>query len=333
MAGKNLFGRNRKIKKVGLIVLIAILPLSLLALVLHLKIEKNKGLDSSELVKENNNSLGNSSHQPILLAVLIVSDPTKSATRRTIRETWLSLSDSRVKHFFVIGSKGLTSEVLQDVNDESATFNDLLILDSVAESYYTLTNKVLSGFQWVVFNHQFNFILKCDDDSYVKLPLLLDELAKQPQKQLYWGFFKGGSTVFRNGKWSENDWFVCDTYLPYALGGGYILSQDLVEYLANNAPLLQQFKSEDVSVGLWLSPLKIHRVHDVRFNTEYKSRGCFNSYLITHKQSANEMREMHSNLVRTGELCSTEIRLRYSYNYNWTAPPTKCCKDFDPELP
>nr|CAG4637216.1 EOG090X0A8N [Ceriodaphnia reticulata]SVE73090.1 EOG090X0A8N [Ceriodaphnia reticulata] len=267
------------------------------------------------------------------LIVLIMSDPTKAATRRVIRETWLSVHNNKVRHFFVVGSKGLTEEVRQGVINENSVHHDLLILDSISESYTSLTGKVLTGIQWLHSNYEFNFLLKCDDDSFVRISPLLEELQKQPQKLLYWGFFKGGSTVFQKGKWKENGWFLCDTYLPYALGGGYILSSDLVEFLAKCAPLLQHYKSEDVSVGVWLSPLKIHRVHDVRFDTEFKSRGCYNDYLITHKQGAIDMRTKHTNLIKTGNLCPSELRVRYSYNYNWTVPPSKCCKNFDPELP
>ena len=44
------------------------------------------------------------------------------------------------------------------------------------------------------------------------------------------------------------------------------------------------WNSEDISVGGWLGPVRVNRVHSTRFDTEAKSRGCQNSYLITHKQ-------------------------------------------------
>lgn len=329
------FGRNRNAKKIGLILCLTTVPLLLLVLTLHLKTRQNQDeVTSANFSHENQNTMQKSDKMPIHLMVLIISSPTKAGTRRAIRETWLSTNmDSRVLHFFIIGSRGLTTEVLQEIETERSTYKDIVVLDSVSESYESLTGKVLASLQWLVSNYEFDFVLKCDDDTYVRIPPLLDALAKQPQRLLYWGFFKGGANVFRKGKWKEEDWFLCDTYLPYARGGGYILSSDLVQHLVSSASLLQHYRSEDVSVGLWLSPLKIHRVHDVRFDTEYKSRGCFNSYLITHKQSANEMREKHSHLDRTGKLCPTETRLRYSYNYNWTVRSSECCKNFDPDLP
>ncbi len=81
-------------------------------------------------------------------------------------------------------------------------------------------------------------------------------------------------------------WALCDLYLPYATGGGYLLGSQLVAYLAENAHHLTRFFNEDVSVGAWLAPLNITRVHDTRFDTEWKvgvgwsvvfsaSDGCF----------------------------------------------------------
>lgn len=239
----------------------------------------------------------------------------------------------RVRHFFVIGSREISSSVLTDLLEETRLYNDIMFLESIPENYKSLSENVLAAMKQLHIKYKFNFVLKCDDDSFVQVPRLLDALTKQPQQHLYWGFFKGGSHVFHQGKWKEPDWFLCDTYLPYALGGGYILSYDLVEYLTLSSPLLQHYNSEDVSVGLWLSPLKINRVHDYRFDTEFKSRGCFNQYLITHKQTVEDMHEKKSNLDTIGKMCQTEVRFRYSYNYNWTVPPSKCCKSFDSELP
>jgi hypothetical protein len=39
-------------------------------------------------------------------------------------------------------------------------------------------------------------------------------------------------------------WFFSERYLPYALGGGYVLSSPLVRYLADNGDRFLQFHSE-----------------------------------------------------------------------------------------
>ena len=70
-----------------------------------------------------------------------------------------------------------------------------------------------------------------DDDSYVQLPVLIDELKNSNfEKELYWGFFDGRAPVQSKGKWVEKDYKLCDRYIPYALGGGYVLSQVRLDF-------------------------------------------------------------------------------------------------------
>ena len=72
-------------------------------------------------------------------------------------------------------------------------------------------------------------------------------------------------------------------------------------------------------------PLEVHRVHDTRFDTEWRSRGCANTDLVSHKQSVEEMRSKQYSLVARGTLCERETVVRGAYEYNWKVPPSKCC--------
>jgi len=64
----------------------------------------------------------------------------------------------------------------------------------------------------------------------------------------------------------------------------------------------------------------------VRFDTEYRSRGCSNQYMITHKLTIQNMMSMHDYYqASSGTLCPKEFRNRMSYQYNWTVPPSQCC--------
>jgi galactosylxylosylprotein 3-beta-galactosyltransferase len=137
----------------------------------------------------------------------------------------------------------------------------------------------------------------------VRVSQLLRSLKDISHPHLYWGFIDGRAPVHKTGKWMERDWVLCDRYLPYALGGGYVLAYDLVQFVAANARYFKmcvskrtticsthspfhpcRYNSEDVSVGAWLAGIDVHYVHDPRFDTEWMSRGCNNEYLVTHKQ-------------------------------------------------
>ncbi|XP_043272018.1 beta-1,3-galactosyltransferase 6 isoform X2 [Venturia canescens] len=264
------------------------------------------------------------------LIILILTHPDAMRNRDTIRKTWLSDKHQNVKHLFAIGTFDLQPEQMDTLQSEKHKYNDLLLLAKLEDSYGTLTKKVLISLKEIYATYEFDFLLKCDDDSLVLVHKVLRELdkweMKGTKKELYWGYFNGKAQVKKRGPWKEHDWNLCDYYLPYAVGGGYVLSSNLIKFIAGSADVLRLYNSEDVSVGLWLAPLaNVERKHDVRFDTEYLSRGCSNVYIITHKQSVESMTNLYDHYRSAGVLCARESRNRMSYNYNWTVPPSQCC--------
>ncbi len=70
----------------------------------------------------------------------------------------------------------------------------------------------------------------------------------------------------------------------------------------------------------------MNRVHDVTFDTEYKSRGCNNEHTISHKQSVTDMYKKYHELTVNDRLCEVEHVARLSFDYDWTVKPSQCCK-------
>ena len=266
---------------------------------------------------------------PYTVFILILSSSENVERRKAIRETWLhniQLKLPNVGYRFVIANTHDRS-LQEQVEKEQRLHQDVVWFENILENYNMLTSKVIESFKWVNKNIQTDFVLKCDDDSFVVIERLLETIREEvllPSK-LYWGYFRGGSSVKRSGKWAENEWNLCDKYLPFAFGGGYILSSDLVRYIVINLNYLKQYKNEDVTIGAWLSTLAITRKHDNRFNTESKSRGCGNTYLITHKETPDSMREKHEHFTKTGNICSEEFNIIPGYIYNWNVLPSLCC--------
>ncbi len=191
--------------------------------------------------------------------IIILSSPNGYEKRKAIRETWLSFqvpNNLKVGHRFVIGTSGLDNELLENLFKERNQHGDLLLLSNHEDNYYLLTMKLLKTFIWVKNNVQSNFILKVDDDSFVRTNVLVKDLAAREKfERIYWGFFRGDANVKKIGKWAEKNWILCDKYLPYANGGGYLLSQDLVNYMAKISDMLQIYNNEDVAVGKGSIPL------------------------------------------------------------------------------
>lgn len=265
---------------------------------------------------------------------LIFTSVNNIARRNCIRNTWVNFGKNlQFKYYFVIGTDQFSSTINDELSRENSKNNDLLLLPNLSDTYNNLSLKLLQSLKWTNDNHRgkFQFILKVDDDSFVRIDALYNYLEQLYQnnhsgKPIYLGFFDGRAHVKQKGIWKEKNWFLCDRYLPYAVGGGYVLSHELIRYISVNAPLFQLYQSEDVTLGTWLAPLSIERKHDIRFDTEYRSRGCFNTFLVQHKQTINEMKMKYNSLLNYGQLCpEKQFQNRLTYEYNWNVLPSKCC--------
>ena len=154
--------------------------------------------------------------QSTFLVIVIISHPKNVERRNVIRETWLNIQDRNIRKdvlpLFVVGNDNLSELLLKNLEKETTSNNDVLVLP-IQETYTSLTQKVLSALVQVERNVKFSFLLKVDDDSFVNLPIMVDELRNSNyNKGLYWGFFDGRAPVQRTGKWAEGDYVLCDRY-------------------------------------------------------------------------------------------------------------------------
>lgn len=165
----------------------------------------------------------------IKLLVLVISAVKNQKRRDAIRETWAQAKGDIEVRF--VSSRDTF------LNAEKLVHNDILEVD-LADEYRLLSSKLLKAFDCVQ-NLNFEYLLKCDDDTFVDIPKIIRELKHAPISKFYWGYFDGNAHIKRAGKWKETGWILCDKYLPYALGGGYVLSKDLVMYIVNNQDYLR----------------------------------------------------------------------------------------------
>ena len=54
-------------------------------------------------------------------------------------------------------------------------------------------------------------------------------------------------------------------YMPFATGNMYVVSGELIEWLAKSPAPLRYYDGEDVSVGQWLSPLEMNMIDEERY--------------------------------------------------------------------
>lgn len=250
--------------------------------------------------------------QEVRLVILVMSYLKGKKRRDAIRETWMKRyrdNTAEVVVKFSIGIEGLSSNDVKKLTLENTAHGDLLLLPDLHDSYNNLTRKLLQSFVSLYNHYKFSYLLKCDDDVFVVLDTVLRELKERTSNQsYYWGYHYKRSPVLKEGKWEENKWFLCDTYLPYAAGGGYLLSKDLVRRLVLNSDGLVLYNNEDVSIGTWLSPYNVYRHHDVRFNTHPVSSKCSDSQIVIAEKSTEAMFAMQRSLDEGKGLCSSEIK-------------------------
>ena len=203
-------------------------------------------------------------------------------SREMIRNTWYKgLKDSKdVMLRFAMGTAGLDDTNVTDqlqLATENRTHGDLIYFDNFAESRTALTNKTLLMMQWAYSNVNFSYFLKCDDDTFVFVERMITELQKRPSATgLYYGWIQTRSKPSPNGVWADKTWKLGSFYLPFALGGGYILSSDLIKLIVGNIDYLEWHPNEDTAVGSWLAPYKVEVRKDKLICRSFKSASTSN---------------------------------------------------------
>ena len=245
-------------------------------------------LPSSEAATEAMNPITNPLSTYLLIMMPIRPDAFEK--RRLIRLTWYKGYDGskEVTLKFVIGKKAASDAINERLMEERATYNDVVVVNH-KEGPRALTNKTIAMMKWASDNVNFTYMMKCDDDTYVYVDNVINELKRRPTTtNLYYGKIIYDGSVMRNRKlkWSDPTWDLGDTYMPYALGGGYILSSDLVVMLAEQADYLKWHPNEDTAVGSWLVPYEYERrsddlvcVTDINGTLKYK---CVEKFPIFH---------------------------------------------------
>jgi len=109
------------------------------------------------------------SHKLLVIAVPSV----RKERREKIRETWLTWADDRITlRFFCEWSKDKNSNTA--LKKEMEAHGDIVVLNIEPGMNFGL--KLLEAMRWMSKNYSFDFFLRLDDDYFLCLPRLLEEL-------------------------------------------------------------------------------------------------------------------------------------------------------------
>ena len=127
----------------------------------------------------------------------------------------------------MLGDRGLNTKQVYDLAQEKSRHSDLMVLP-MHDTYADLTRKLVKTLEVANKNFKFDYVLKCDDDTFVDIERVTEELAAlqvschQAVMQavtavafqdpfLYWGFFDGRAPVQTRGKWADTGYMSSAT--------------------------------------------------------------------------------------------------------------------------
>uniref|UniRef100_A0A3B3ZB18 Hexosyltransferase n=1 Tax=Periophthalmus magnuspinnatus TaxID=409849 RepID=A0A3B3ZB18_9GOBI len=133
-------------------------------------------------------------------------------------------------------------------------------------------------------------------DTYRNVPTKLLQFYKC---NFWWGNFRQSWAVDRIGKWQELE-YPSPAYPAFACGSGYVVSRDLVQWLASNAEKLKAYQGEDVSMGIWMAAVGPQKYQDAGWLCE---KECYLDMLSSPQHSAQELHLLWGRKQACGDPC------------------------------
>ncbi|XP_074276664.1 hydroxyproline O-galactosyltransferase GALT2 [Silene latifolia] len=246
--------------------------------------------------------------KPIPLFIGVLSATNHFAERMALRKSWMQSpeiksSNVAVRFFVALNQRKEVNLVLKK---EAAYFGDIVILPFL-DRYELVVLKTIAICEYGVHNVTAAYIMKCDDDTFVRVNIVLRQIeAISPEKSLYMGNLNLLHRPLRHGKWavSYEEW-PQEIYPPYANGPAYIISRDIAKFIGHQQKnqSLRLFKMEDVSMGMWVQQFNSTQRVQYSHNWKYCQYGCMEGYFTAHYQSPRQMLCLWDNLAKGQPLC------------------------------
>lgn len=218
-----------------------------------------------------------------LTAAIVIFSVGGNVQRRTaIRETWANGTQMALLHaiaVFLVGNNSTESD--STLMQENERYGDIVHVD-IAEDYYNLTLKTIVALKWAIkYCGSALFLMKTDDDSFVNVPLLVEELrSKDSRSDLLFGhrMQPGRPNRAKGSKFYLPYWMYKHEKTPAFLSGsGYVMSMTAARKLYAEAARTPMVWFEDVFItGICAEEAAIPRVHSALFNiTDKRARTKF----------------------------------------------------------
>ncbi|OIV95728.1 hypothetical protein TanjilG_05276 [Lupinus angustifolius] len=216
------------------------------------------------------------------------------AERMAVRKSWMQhrliKSSKVVARFFV--ALNPRKEVNTELKKEAEFFGDIVIVPYM-DNYDLVVLKTVAICEYGVHTVSAKYIMKGDDDTFVRVDAVLDEARNVPDDMTFYiGNINYYHKPMRYGKWAVTyeEWPEED-YPPYANGPGYIISADIARYIVSEFQMhkLRLFKMEDVSMGMWVEQFNSSKPVKYIHSLKFCQFGCIEDYYTAHYQSPRQM--------------------------------------------
>ncbi|XP_020218251.1 LOW QUALITY PROTEIN: hydroxyproline O-galactosyltransferase GALT6-like [Cajanus cajan] len=242
------------------------------------------------------------------LFIGILSAGNHFADRMAVRKSWMQhkliKSSHVVARFFV--ALHAKKDINVDIKKEAEYFGDIVIVPYM-DHYDLVVLKTIAICEYGIHTVVAKYIMKCDDDTFVRVDSILNEARQVQRRSLYMGNMNYHHRPLRYGKWAVTyeEW-VGKEYPIYANGPGYLISADIAQFVVYEFEKrrLKLFKMEDVSMGMWVEQFNNSGPVEYVHNLKFCQFGCYYDYYTAHYQSPRQMICMWEKLRHQGKpLC------------------------------
>lgn len=242
---------------------------------------------------------------PFLLVVvksLIQHFERRQAIRETWGQTWKN-GNQTVATVFLLGNSLPVDHFpdLQEILGHEAKLHKDLLQWDYRDTFFNLTLKEVLFLEWFKQNcPHARYVFKGDDDVFVntlQIIKFLEKLPESKEKDFFTGDVINNANPHRERR---HKYFIPESvfvgqYPPYAGGGGYLLSGELVLRLYNISWQVALYPIDDVYTGMCLEKLGIVPKTHSGFKTfgieeKYRKNPCtYRSLMLVHSQTPQEM--------------------------------------------
>lgn len=248
-------------------------------------------------------------HQPPFLLVVICSSVNNARQRDAIRHTWASSLPVDVKVVFILGNTDHKEELKKNITKESLTYKDI-IQEDFLDTYQNLSLKTVGLLKWISTKcEKVKYVLKTDDDIFINVPLLLDDLRHTVHSRFIMGNIIAGAQPVQDETskyYTPKSVYSKPTYPKYMSGSAYVISGDLVGDLYQAAVQTAPFWIEDIYItGLVAEKIDMQHIFNGKFG--YKKRTlhpCLFKHVITgHYVTPAEMIKLWQKITSGSYSC------------------------------